>query len=409
MDDGTEGNSMARIAGRVLSLPLPADMQEEAARIGVDEAVLNAFGSGLGTEMVKLSGINPAAVTSLKTMLAIPAGMAIEYPGESVLLAGSRSLLMDAASRLEQSSDEAELAAGAELRLTLERYDGRHLGTTRCGDISLEWGRRTYVMGIVNVTPNSFSGDGLDTNVDAAVQQALRFVEEGADILDVGGESTRPGFEPIGDDEEVSRVVPVIRKLAGQVSVPISIDSYKPEVVRRALDAGAGIVNDIWGLRHDPALAKLAAEYDAPIVLMHNRRSTTTRTELGGHVKAVEYSDLMGELIDDLRESVEIALAHGVKHDRIIIDPGIGFGKTPAHNIVVMRRQRELRSLGRPILMGTSRKSFIGLTLGLPVEDRVEGTGATVALSIVNGADIVRVHDVKQMSRISRMMDTMVR
>ncbi|HEX9015568.1 MAG TPA: dihydropteroate synthase, partial [Chloroflexota bacterium] len=224
-----------------------------------------------------------------------------------------------------------------------------------------------------------------------------------------GGESTRPGHETVREEEEIGRLVPVIRRLSRETSAPISVDSYKAAVVRAALEAGANVVNDIWGLQHDPALATLAAEYGTPIVLMHNRRAPATRTELGGHVRAVEYHDLMGEVVDGLRRSVEAAIQHGVKPENVIVDPGIGFGKTPAQNIVVMRRQRELRSIGYPVLMGTSRKSFIGLTLGLPPDDRVEGTGATVALSICNGADIVRVHDVKEMVRIARMTDAMVR
>jgi dihydropteroate synthase len=234
-------------------------------------------------------------------------------------------------------------------------------------------------------------------------------VEEGADILDVGGESTRPGSDTVSDEEEIARVLPVIERLAGKVTVPISVDSYKAAVARRALDTGACILNDIWGLRKDPVLADLAAERDLPIVLMHNRRAISSRTEMGGHFRQVQYADLMGEIVDELRESVEIALERGVKWENIIVDPGIGFGKTPQQNLVVMRRQRELKSLGMPILMGTSRKSFIGLTLNAPPNDRVEGTGATVALSIANGADIVRVHDVKEMVRISRMTDAILR
>ena len=343
-------------------------------------------------------------------MISPPAGLVASYPTHhSALLAGSQPLLLDAASRLEASTSEAERAAGAELRLVLERYRGRHLRATRFGRFSLEWGSRTYVMGIVNVTPDSFSGDGLGTDTDAAVAQALRFVEEGADILDIGGESTRPGSQAVTTEEEIARVVPVIDRLAREVSVPISIDSYRASTVRAALDAGATIVNDIWGLKHDPDLARLAAEYAVPLVLMHNRRALPEKTRLGGHFKGVEYSDLMGEVVEELRESVDLALNYGVRPELIIVDPGIGFGKTPQHNLVVMRRQRELRSLGLPILMGTSRKSFIGLALDLPPDDRVEGTAATVALSIVNGADIVRVHDVKQMARVSRMTDAILR
>ena len=403
---------MNRVMARVLCLPSPADVREEAGRLGVGPAVLEGFAGGFGSEMVKLSGVAPEVITTLRGMISPPAGLAMVYQadeGTPVLLAGSVPLLLDAAARLETFGDATAKAAADELSITLDRYEGRQLGALRCGGHILEWGRRTYVMGIINVTPDSFSGDGLGPNVNAALAQALRFIEEGVDILDVGGESTRPGSETVSDAEEIARVVPVIERLAKAVSVPISVDSYKVEVVRRALDAGASIINDIWGLRHDPALAALAAERDVPIILMHNRRALASTTQLGGHFRQVEYHDLMGEIVDGLRESVNIALERGVKWENVIVDPGIGFGKTPQHNLVVMRRLQELKSLGRPILMGTSRKSVIGLTLGVPMDDRVEGTGATVSVSICNGADIVRVHDVKEMVRVSRMTDAIVR
>jgi dihydropteroate synthase len=403
---------MDRVTARVLCLPSSTDVREEAERLGVAPMVLEGFLGGFAAEMVKLTGLSPETVAAFQAMISPPAGLAVAYGDAgsiSILLGGAVPLLLDAASRLEHGGRESEMAAGAALRTTLERYHGRRLGATRAGRLTMEWGTRTYVMGIINVTPDSFSGDGLGPNVDAAVAQALRFIEDGADILDVGGESTRPGSETVSDEEEIARVVPVIEQLARVVAAPISVDSYKVEVVRRALDAGATIVNDIWGLQHDPALANLAAERDVPIILMHNRRALASRTDLGGHFRQVEYYDLVGEVVDGLRESVELALERGVKWENIIVDPGIGFGKTPQHNLVVMRRLKELRSLGRPILMGTSRKSVIGLTLDVPPGDRVEGTGATVAVSIANGADIVRVHDVKEMARVSRMTDAIVR
>jgi len=295
------------------------------------------------------------------------------------------------------------------LRTTLDRYLGRQLGATRCGNLTMEWGSRTYVMGIINVTPDSFSGDGLGANIEAAVEQGRRFVEEGADILDVGGESTRPGSQPVSVQEEIDRVVPVVRRLAQELSVPISVDSYKLLVVQEALEAGAHMVNDIWGLRRTEGLGSLAAAYDVPIVLMHNRRGETTKSPIGGHFQGVQYRDLMGEIVQGLRESIDLALRANVKWENILVDPGLGFGKTPQQNLVVMRRLRELCSLGRPILMGTSRKSVIGMVLGLPPEERLEGTAATVAVSIANGADIVRVHDVKEMARVARMTDAITR
>ena len=427
---------MARLTARMLCLPTEADAREEAVRMGVPFGKLEALVGTVGLRAVKLENVAPAVASALTAMVPEGLGLVVasqtesplpggegqgegESPlprgegqgeGESlgILLAAPLPLLMDVAARLEAGGDSEKAVAKA-LRSTLDRYQGRQLGTTRCGNLTLEWGKRTYVMGIINVTPDSFSGDGLGADLDAAVQQGLRFVEEGADILDVGGESTRPGSEPVTVQEELARVIPVIRRLAQETSVPISVDSYKLLVVQEALEAGASMVNDVWGLRRTEGLGSLAAAYDVPIVLMHNRRGEATRGELGGHFRQMQYRDLMGEVVEGLRESIELALQSNVKWENVIVDPGIGFGKTPEQNLVVMRRLRELRSLGRPILMGTSRKSVIGLTLGLPMEQRVEGTGATVAVSICNGADIVRVHDVKEMVRVARMTDAIVR
>jgi dihydropteroate synthase len=263
------------------------------------------------------------------------------------------------------------------------------------GGRRFEWGSRTYVMGIVNVTPDSFSGDGLGDDQEGAVEQGLRMVREGADFLDVGGESTRPGHVPITTDEEISRTEKVIQHLARESGVPVSIDSYKLVVAEAGVAAGATILNDIWGLTRSPAIANLAARHDCALVVMHNQDGT-------------EYAgDLMDEIKRFLRESARLAVAAGVPRDRVIIDPGIGFGKTAEHNWVVMRRLEELKELELPILIGTSRKSFIGKLLDLPVAERVEGTAATVVASVLRGADIVRVHDVEAMTRVARVADQM--
>jgi dihydropteroate synthase len=260
-----------------------------------------------------------------------------------------------------------------------------------------DWGSRTYLMGIVNVTPDSFSGDGIGGDADAAVSQGLRMVEEGADLLDVGGESTRPGHVPVTVAEEISRTQAVVRRLAKESGVPISIDTYKREVADIAVAAGATILNDIWGLARSPALAELAARNGCGLVLMHNQDGT-------------EYAgDLMDEIKRFLRESVAKAKAAGVADERVIVDPGIGFGKTADQNWEVMRRFGELKELGQPILVGTSRKSFIGKLLDAPVEDRLEGTMATVVAAVLRGADIVRVHDVAPMARAVRVADRMLR
>ncbi len=263
------------------------------------------------------------------------------------------------------------------------------------GGRRFEWGTRTYVMGIVNTTPDSFSGDGIGADPDAAVAQGLRMVRDGADMLDVGGESTRPGHVPITAAEEISRTASVVSRLAAESGVPVSIDTYKEEVARAGIDAGATILNDVWGLTRSPAIAGLAARRGCALVVMHNQDGT-------------EYTgDLMVEIKRFLAVAVQRAIEAGVPKERVIVDPGIGFGKTADHNWEVMRRFEELRELGQPILVGTSRKSFIGKLLDLPVNERVEGTAATVAAAALRGADIVRVHDVLQMARVVRVADRM--
>ena len=263
------------------------------------------------------------------------------------------------------------------------------------GGSSFEWGSRTYVMGIINTTPDSFSGDGLGADQDQAVAQGLRMVREGADMLDVGGESTRPGHEPVSASQEVARTEAVVARLAREATVPISIDTYKLEVAEAAVAAGAKIVNDIWGLTRSPALAHLAATNSCALVVMHNQDGTGYQI------------DLMQEIKRFLRVAVDNAIKAGVPRERILVDPGIGFGKTAEQNWVVLQRLAELRELGQPILIGTSRKSFIGKLLDLPVTERIEGTAATVTAAVLRGADVVRVHDVREMSLVARAADRM--
>jgi dihydropteroate synthase len=270
-------------------------------------------------------------------------------------------------------------------------------------------------MGILNVTPDSFSGDGLlkrENRVAAAVAQAEQFVAEGADILDIGGESSRPGSVPISAEQEMERILPVIQAVRRAVNVPISVDSYRAEVASAALDNGADWLNDIWGLRMDPGLGQLAAERGCPLVLMHNRsqpKDVAQEERLGGRYVGVAYNDLIADIIAELQESIDLALNAGVKAEQIIIDPGIGFGKTVAQNLQLIRELDQFKALGYPILLGSSRKSFIGYTLDLPPEERLEGTAATVTIGIDRGADIIRVHDVQAMSRVARMTDSLTR
>ena len=260
---------------------------------------------------------------------------------------------------------------------------------------ALVWGVRTYVMGIINVAPDSFSGDGLNGEVHAILDRALRIQEDGADILDIGAESTRPGHKPITSEEELVRLMPALEAISGQVRLPISVDTSKAAVARQAVEAGAVIINDISGLQADPELAQVAASSGAGLILMHNQQGT-------------QYQNLLPDIASSLRTSVNKAVISGVPIDNIIIDPGFGFGKTPDHNLEVLARLNELQALRRPILVGSSRKSTLGLLLGLPVDQRVEGTAATVTLAISGGANIVRVHDVKEMVRVCRVADAVV-
>ncbi|MCK4354222.1 MAG: dihydropteroate synthase [Dehalococcoidia bacterium] len=277
----------------------------------------------------------------------------------------------------------------------------KKLGYTHCGRTTFHWGRRTYIMGIVNLSPDSFAGDGL-SNIEAAVGQAKRMAIEGADILDIGGESTRPSSTPISVDEELGRVIPALEKLAEEVTLPLSIDTYKLEVARKALDAGVNMINDIWGLKQEPGLAELAAQRKVPLILMSNQRDISPHHD-------VIFPDIITAVIADLHRAIQQALAMGVPPENIIIDPGIGFGKTQEQNLELMRRLEELKRLGKPILLASSRKSIIGRVLNSPPEQSLEGTMATVAIGIAKGVDIVRVHDVKEIARVCKMSDAIIR
>jgi dihydropteroate synthase len=274
------------------------------------------------------------------------------------------------------------------------------LAATRCGNTVFRWGEKTYIMGVVNLSPDSFSGDGLGDDVNAAVAQAQRMVAEGADIIDVGGESTRPGTEPLSlddIDEELRLIIPVIERLTAEISVPVSVDTYKSSVASRAVQAGAAMINDIWGLKKDHAIAKVAARTGVPVILMANQRDAPPK------------AGIMARVLSDLENGINIALEAGVAPSDIIVDPGIGFGKTLEQNLELVNRLAELKRLGRPILLGTSRKSMIGLVLDLPPEKRLEGNMAVTAIGIANGADMVRVHDVRQTALVCRMSDAVIR
>jgi len=292
------------------------------------------------------------------------------------------------------------------------------------GQKSFEWGARTFVMGILNITPDSFSGDGLLAaegsssradlgKIERVISQAQRFLAAGADILDVGGESTRPGSQTVAIAEELERVIPVIQAISMEFpDAVISIDTYKSEVAQAALTAGAHLVNDVWGLRGDPRLAEVVARHAAPVILMHNRSKPSNaqvQENLGGRYVGMQYVDLLEDVKTELLEAVALAQEAGIASERIILDPGIGFGKTVEQNLELLNRLDEICALGFPVLLGPSRKSFIGYTLDLPPDQRVEGTTATVAVGITRGADLIRVHDVDVMARVARMTDAIVR
>lgn len=265
----------------------------------------------------------------------------------------------------------------------------------RCGKYQLDYRSKTLIMGILNVTPDSFSDGGKFDQRDAAVRRAKELVASGADIIDIGGESTRPGHSAVPLEEELARVIPAIEAISSEVAVPISVDTYKAEVAKQAIQAGAHIINDVWGAKADDKMAEVAADTGAPIVLMHNRKNR-------------DYRQFYRDVINDLFESITLVKNAGVQDEKIILDPGIGFAKDLQQNLEMMRSLDKLVDLGYPVLLGTSRKTMIGQVLDLPVEERMEGTGATICCGIQKGCQIIRVHDVKEMSRMARMMDAMI-
>lgn len=265
---------------------------------------------------------------------------------------------------------------------------------TKKGSINLD--EKTVVMGILNLTPDSFSDGGKYNQVDQAIKQALLMEKQGADMIDIGGESTRPGHTPVSEQEEIDRVVPIIERVSKEVSIPLSIDTYKEKTAKYALEAGADIINDIWGAKKEPLIAKVAAEQKAPIILMHNREDK-------------RYNNFVQDVLMDLKESIKTAINYGVSEDQIILDPGVGFAKSTEQNLIITQSLDQLLSLGYPLLLGTSRKSMIGHVLDLPINDRDEGTGATTCYGIAKGVDIVRVHNVELNVRMARMMDALVK
>lgn len=405
---------------RILDLDRPDKVRAEMEKIGASARGIEIMVPKGSFRAVKLEGLNFAAANIIKQEMLSGGGEATtsrqvysKQTAESdVLLLGTLRHYQDLVRKLRMQPFKSLVAIASEVEQALARYAGKELEPLTIAGRSFNWGERTYVMGVVNVTPDSFSGDGLGGDVEKALDQARAMIGEGADIIDVGGESTRPGSEPVSAEEELRRVMPVIEGLARGAEAPLSIDTYKAKVAEEALAAGAHLVNDVWGLRMDSLLAETVARYGVPIVLMHNRsraKNAVRREDLGGRYLGVEYEDLLADVIRELREGISLALEGGIERERIIVDPGIGFGKTVEQNLQLIKELGELKVLGRPILVGPSRKSFIGYTLDLPPEERLEGTAAAVAMGIAKGTDIVRVHDVKEMVRVARMTDAMVR
>lgn len=354
---------------------------------------------------LKLRGIPESALCDLMTAAEESSAHICCYrPGkeslESAFLTGSRIVLQNFTGTLAQyGSDLARL--GDIIAETTRKAIKTEFTEISLGNHRFRLGEKTLVMGILNVTPDSFSDGGRFNRIENALVQAYRMAEEGADIIDIGGESTRPGYENaerVTAAEELERVMPVITALKSEQSfkLPISIDTYKAETAEVALNAGVEMLNDVWGFKEDHGIASVAASYGVPVCLMHNRRST-------------EYNDLIADIILELEESVELARRAGIDDSKIILDPGIGFGKNYNQNLEVMHHLKEIRNLGFPLLLGTSRKSIVGKTLNLPPDERIEGTAATVSCGIMAGADIVRVHDVQQMKRVAVMTDAIVR
>lgn len=388
---------------RVLRIHGEEAARAELEKIGCDPLGINIMSGKTVFQTVKLENVPAKAANLLKQTFLAKGGEVAVARGTADLTIETTDVLVSAtlkqyrialAQLRMQPWGLPRVAEAIEWVLKAEELPERHYNWKDGRELTIRPGR-SVIMGILNITPDSFSDGGKFNSLDNALRRAEQMVEDGADIIDIGAESTRPyGAEKISAEEEAERLLPVLSRLLSAVSVPISVDSYKASVAEQAIHLGAHIINDIWGFQQDPAMAEIAMKYGVPVVVMHNQNGT------------VYERDIMSEIAAFLRKSIEIGKAAGVPFNNIIIDPGIGFGKTPANNLTVLSRLDELTALGCPILLGTSRKRFIGEALGgLPPDDRVEGTAATVALGITKGAQILRVHDVKAMARVARMTD----
>ena len=383
--------------------------EQEMKFVHSDPAGIRLMASKAIHRVIKLKGIRPPVANIIKQeMLSFGGEAATAYGSINHSVSATDILILGTLKQLQQLMQKLKqhqfglLRLAEEMAEALNNYDATPKAI-KIGKRMFGFGKRTYIMGVLNITPDSFSDGGKYLKLEQAVEQAKRLWEEGADIIDVGGESTRPGARPISVQEEKKRVLPVIERLTRDNKYLISIDTTKAEVAEAALSSGAQMVNDISGLHFDPRLAKIVAKFKVPLCIMHIKGKPRKMQE------NPVYSDLMSEIINYLAEGLEIAKKNGILPEKIMIDPGIGFGKTLDHNLEILRHLQTLKGLGRPIMIGTSRKSFIGKTLGLPVEERGAGTAASVAIAIMNGADFIRVHDVRQMARVAKMTDAIIR
>jgi len=377
---------------------------QQMKKVGVDPTGVKLMEGKTLHFNLKVEGIQPRTANLLKQeLLSLGGDVAVDGRGfdcsanqTDALLMGTQKNFEKLILKLEQYPDLQPL--GQSIKETLKNISKTHY-SIRCRKRTLILGKRTLLMGVLNVTPDSFSDDGFFFDKKKAIAHGLRMVEEGADIIDIGGESTRPGSKPLELEEELRRVIPVIESLAKEVDVPISIDTYKSTVAQRAIEAGAEIINDISGLHFDPGLAQVAAKEDAPLVLMHIRGTPETMQ------KDVHYDSLFSEILQYLKDSIQRAESAGLDPRQIIIDPGIGFGKTVEDNLLIIKNLYEFRILGKPILLGTSRKTFIGKILNTEVGDRLEGTLSSIAIGVLNGAHIIRSHDVLQAKKAIAVAD----
>jgi len=389
---------------RCLHITNAREAIHQMGRVGVDATGIKLMKGKTLHFNLRVEGIEPRAANLLKQeMLSLGGDAALDKRGLDCSAQQTEAILMGTQKQFEKLIDKLSPyqplhALGHSLKETLKNISKTHY-SIRCRKQTFTLGKRTLLMGVLNVTPDSFSDGGLFFDKEKAIAQGLRMVEEGADIIDIGGESTRPGSKPLGLEEELRRVIPVIESLSKEIGIPISIDTYKSAVAKKAIEAGAEIINDISGLKYDQTLAKVAAKEDTPLILMHIRGTPETMQ------KDVHYESLFSEILQYLSDSIQTAESAGLDPQQIIIDPGIGFGKTLEDNLLIIKNLFEFRVLGKPILLGTSRKSFVGKILDADAKDRIEGTLSSIAIGVLNGAHIIRCHDVLQAKKAIAVAD----